>query len=184
MMEVLFTASKYGKTKIQEDYDQILIVLKGLCGSVYSPEIDEYVEHLTQKELDNLPSELYHAAYIQKLFKKVDAVVVEYSYGGFALGYEVSKALSLYKPVLGLYKDKSSNIDKIQESNFYPVQYNSENLKSVIEEFIFEIIPKYRSKRVNFLLSAENVRKLDDISKKSKRSKSEIIRSLIEEMQN
>lgn len=184
-MKIYFTAAISLKDKYGENYTKIINLLKGMGHDV----IHEHISNIEMSDIHKATEKEQKEYYIkvQNWIKKADAVVAELSFPStLNVGHEVSTAIELNKPVIGLYlKDKASSFFKgIQNERFLYSQYSIDNLNEVIEESL-DYASSQQDTRFNFFVSPKHINFLDWIAQNKKIPRSVYLRRLIEkEMSN
>jgi len=116
-----------------------------------------------------------------KCINKADVVVMEISGHSMSMGYIVSKALEINKPVIAMYREGMEPvfIAGIGDPKLIMVKYTPENF----EKMIWESLKKARSLidvRFNFFVSPKILTYLDWVGQKRMIPKSVFLRNLIE----
>lgn len=117
-----------------------------------------------------------------KCINKADILVMEISGHSMSMGYILSKALEINKPVIALYKEADMEpifIAGIDDPKLILVKYNPAN----VEKTIWESIKKAKSLidvRFNFFVSPKILTYLDWVGQKRMIPKSVFLRNLIE----
>lgn len=116
-----------------------------------------------------------------KAITKADVVVMEISGHSMSMGYILSKALEINKPVIAMYRDEAEPvfIAGIGNPKLVLAAYNSTN----VEKVIWESLKKAKSLidvRFNFFVSPKILTYLDWVGQKRMIPKSVFLRNLIE----
>ncbi len=116
-----------------------------------------------------------------KCINKADVVVMEISGHSMSMGYIVSKALEINKPVIAMYREGMEPvfIAGIGDPKLILVKYTPQNM----EKTIWESLKKARSLidvRFNFFVSPKILTYLDWVGQKRMIPKSVFLRNLIE----
>ena len=117
-----------------------------------------------------------------KCINKADIVVMEISGHSMSMGYILSKALEINKPVVALYREEDMEpvfIAGIDDPKLILAKYTSTN----VEKTIWESIKKAKSLidvRFNFFVSPKILTYLDWVGQKRMIPKSVFLRNLIE----
>jgi hypothetical protein len=113
--------------------------------------------------------------------KKADVVMMEVSGHSISMGFLVSKALDLSKPVIAFYKKgtKSIFLEGINDPKFKLMEYDEKNINSVLDLAIEEA-KKTIDIRFNFFVSSKILTYLNWISQNKNLPRSVFLRELIE----
>ncbi len=151
-------------------------------GKMVSDKVMKWVKKGV-KDLSGAPKNISRENYIQSLdsVKKADVVVMEVSGHSMSMGYLISKALEMNKPVIGLFKKEYEPIfiKGINDPKLILVSYDSEN----VEQTIKTAIKKANSLvdvRFNFFVSPKILNYLDWVAQKRMLPRSVFLRNLIE----
>ena len=115
-----------------------------------------------------------------------DAVVIEYTVPNFSSSHQINYALLKRKPtlVMRLHKDNprftDSYLEALRSPNLTLKQYTKKNYKEILEEFIGFSKVEQGQQRYNIVLDKKQKYYLDWASEEYNRSRSEIIRGLID----
>jgi len=149
------------------------------------PGTDGYIERHgnTQKDRD-----------IKKIFgevieavNKCDITIIEYTVPSFSSSHQINLSLTCRKPTLVLReKDanpewKNSYIDAVNSPLLFVKEYEGDGYKNILKEFLGQFKNGYGQERYNFVLDKREKYYLDWASDKYSKSRSEILRDLIEE---
>ena len=176
-MKVYFTASFSGKEQYKEEYELVINTLKDLDAQVL-----DLVSHVSPEIFTSSPEEK------KKIYKKIDnclkvadLVVAEISYPSINVGYEISTALKMEKPVLALrLKGTRSNVlEGHPDEKFKIVEYKKETLKPLLKEWI-KTANDQIDVRFNFFIPPSIVNYLDWVAKKRRVPRSVFLRNMIE----
>lgn len=187
-MKVWFGCTTLDWEKHREEYIDIrreLINLGNILLFDWIPETDKYInEHgHPERERD-----------IQGIFKKIvesinkcDVSITEYTVPNFSSSHQISLSLARQKPTLVL-KQKNLNhgwnnsyIDAVKSPLLFVKEYEGDGYKEIIKEFLGQFKSGYGQERYNFVLDRREKYYLDWASEKYSKSRSEILRDLIEE---
>lgn len=113
---------------------------------------------------------------------KSDIVVAEVTNKSFLVGFQVSSALQMKKPVLLL--STTNEVDSVvgvdlNEENIRYSQYNEKNLESIVEEFVKQNIRDGKQVRFNFFIDKKLLNYVNWRSLKYGIAKSEVIRTAL-----
>lgn len=116
---------------------------------------------------------------------EADASIIEFTVPNFSTSHQITYSLQRRKPTLVLRLNrentfKDSYIDAIESPFLTIKEYNTQNFKEIINEFLGLSEYEDGQGRYNVVLSVKNKYYLDWASLKYKKSKSKIIRDLIE----
>ena len=116
-----------------------------------------------------------------KAINKADVVIMEITGHSMSMGYILSKALEINKPVIAMYRDDAEPvfIAGIGDPKLVMAAYNSTN----VEKVIWESLKKAKSLidvRFNFFVSPKILTYLDWVGQKRMIPKSVFLRNLIE----
>ncbi|HSW97758.1 MAG TPA: hypothetical protein VLF89_08085 [Candidatus Saccharimonadales bacterium] len=179
-MKVYFTASVAAKDQYLDQYLNIINYLKSLGHTITSSHITEMTESL----INELPREevLDFHSKVEKWIKECDFIIADTAFPSVSVGYEISLALRMGKPVLVFYENGGppSLLRYHKDENLITERYTSATYKEVIKSFIHSISGKSDLKFI-FLITPKIANFLDDIVHKEKTPKSVYIRKLIEE---
>lgn len=135
------------------------------------------------KDLSGVPLKVKKENYIQSVeaVKKADIVVMEVSGHSMSMGYLISKALEMNKPVIALHKKEQMPIfiKGIDDQKLIISEYTEEN----VEEITKQALKKANSLidvRFNFFVSSKILNYLDWVSQKKMLPRSVFLRDLIE----
>lgn len=183
-MTVYFTASIVGKKQYLSYYLEIIDTFK-------TKNIDVVYEHIintsqTQIRQEKIEDRLKFHIQLDKWISCCDFVVAEVSFPSISVGYEISLAQNLGKPVLVLFSNSHppSLLADYYNEKIICQRYNLATVKKIIEDFINHI-KKIHDVKFTFFIPAEMNAFLDSIARKEKLSKSVYLRRLIkEDMEN
>jgi hypothetical protein len=116
-----------------------------------------------------------------KCINRADIIVMEVSGHSMSMGYLVSKALEINKPVIALYtaEHKPIFIKGIINPKLILMEYTEENLEKIINE-AFKKAKGLIDMRFNFFVSPKILTYLDWVAQKRMVPKSVFLRNLIE----
>ncbi len=178
-MTAYFTASITGKKQYLPNYLKIIDDLKSKGYHVFSDHIikttEGFIHPLGRKERLK-----YHES-LETWIKNSDFVIAEISYPSVSVGYEISLALSLGKPILILYTegDPPSLLAHHKAENLVCEKYTMETLTEIINDFT-DFTESAADTKFTFFINREMVTFLDKISIRDKIPKSVYLRRLIE----
>jgi hypothetical protein len=181
-MKIFLGASIHGKAKYQVNYQLIADEAQAQGHTVLS----DHVLGTTQEVVasgDQDADLAFHRKVMDGL-KQADALFAEVSYPSTSVGYLVSVAVQMGKPVVVFYSgtEEPHLFRSLEKTNdkFQIIRYNSlENLKSEIP-FAAEFVSSVQDVRFNFFISPELSVYLDWIARNRKIPRSVYLRNLID----
>lgn len=178
-MKVYFTASIIGKRKYLSNYLQIIDVIKSKGFSIISAHIINTTEK--QIHFETKEERLKFSKQLKKWISSCDFMIAETSFPSISVGYEISLALQLGKPVLILFSEgrAPSLLAHHKDEKLVCEKYTPEILQDIIDDFI-SYIQGTEETRFTFFITPEIALHLEEISKKEKLPKSVYLRKLIE----
>lgn len=180
-MKIVLLGSKNGREKIPEVFDSIIKSLEDLSIEILGPYTQSYEEVLSPKEMKNPNPNARHAIFMRKIIKQADALIVEITFDGFALGHESTVALEEYKPVLAISQN-SKDFSFIHDSKFiFSIYKKHTEIPIIIKDFIKYYNQNFKTFRLNILLHQKQINYLKWIYQKKNINRSLFIRSLIDE---
>jgi nucleoside 2-deoxyribosyltransferase len=181
-MKIYFTASLTGKKYYLENYKKIMQYLEEMDCKVFSGHVFTNTKQQLLKETRE-ERVAYHS-YMEGKISWCDAVIAEVSFPSTSVGYEISIAVKKDKPVIALYFEKGGDYPPIlrarEEENTLLIDYNFDNLKSLLKGALNLIKTKSLEKRFTMLLPPDITNYLIKVSKKNNTHRSVYIRRLIE----
>lgn len=120
-----------------------------------------------------------------KAIELADVSIIEFTVPNFSTSHQITYSLSKHKPtlVMRLKKDNTfgdSYIEAINSPYLTVVQYDLKNYKNILDDFLFSIGQNSDFKRYNIMLNSRHKQYLDWASFKYRKSKSELLRELID----
>lgn len=183
-MKIFYTASFYGKSKYQREYDLVLKTIQKYSTDIISTELGNYLKLIDDKEKRKIKDlHKIHYEAIKKGISLADIVIMEISNPDFQLGHEATLAINNKKPVLCLSVNEDIGI-KIDSKYFYGCKYSEYNIDEIIKNFIDKNSKRKLSERFNMYLSNSQLKYLEKISKDKDMNTSEYIRLLIDRDRN
>lgn len=178
-MKAYFTASIAAKDQYLQLYKKIIDHLKSKRISVISEHITDSTE--TKIRMSTKEDRIEFHNKLEKWIKSCDFMIVEASFPSISVGYEISLALRVGKPVLILYSegDPPSLLAHHKDDKLVCEKYTASNVGVILDEFITYIQGKH-DLRFTFFITPEIVSYLDHVSKEDKIPKSVYLRQLIE----
>jgi hypothetical protein len=177
-MKIFFNASLSGKKVFEGSYKRIseildksehfLIdspVLIGSTGKVASESIKQAGDYYRK---------------LQKWIKSADICVFEVSFPSLGVGYEVSLALQLNKPVIALHTSghKPHILEGIADDRMQLLEYELEYLDDVLVDAL-EYASEQQDTRFNFFISPKHQAYLDWVAQHRKIPRAVFLRRLI-----
>lgn len=178
-MHVYFTASIMGKKKYLPNYLKIINTLKNKKFSVNSEHIINTTE--TQILIESKEDRLKFHEQLENWISSCDFVIAETSFPSISVGYEISFALALGKPILILYSEgrAPSLLAHHKDEKLVCEKYTPDTLSDIIDDFV-NYIQGTAESRFTFFITPKIALHLDKVSKKEKMPKSVYLRRLIE----
>jgi hypothetical protein len=178
-MTVYFTASIVGKKHYLPNYLKIIEVLKSKGLQVIFDHIIKTTE--SEIRMETKEDRLCFQRRLEKWINSCHFVVAETSFPSISVGFEISLALHLGKPVLILYCEghPPSLLAHHTEEKLICEKYSNHTLQQLIEDFV-NYVQGESDTKFTFFINREMATYLDKISKKEKIPKSVYLRNLIE----
>lgn len=185
-MTIHFSGSIHGKKKFVDRYTKIVEIIEENGHRVFA-------DHILQVSLDDIQKR--HARDDAKYFKKLiesikrsDALFVELSYPSPSVGFYISQAVSLRKPVVIFYSGtEESHLLRILESiseKIAVVRY-SDPIELITEvPLMLDFVAEVQDTRFNFFVSPDIATYLDWVAKERRVPRSVYLRRLIDEDMN
>jgi len=126
-------------------------------------------------------------AYVEEnleAIKRCDVVIVELTYSSFGSGFLIAAALEHKKPILAVSrgKVKSHTASGLADSLFTYKKYTTtDSLASIIDSFLDKNTIHTKDLRFNMFLTRATFKYLEDTSRETGKSRSEIIRELVKQ---
>lgn len=178
-MKVYFTASVSAKQKLLREYTNIVNHLKSLGHEVeYNHILDASESKIKGSSKEQVLD--FHSK-MEAWIKACDFIVADTSFPSVSVGYEISLALRVGKPVLVFYGvgGPPSLLAYYKDEKLISEEYRERTYKETIDTFI-RFIESKNDLRFTFFITPEIALFLDDIVQKEKTPKSVYIRKLIE----
>lgn len=135
------------------------------------------------KDISGAPLKVKKENYIQSIdsVKKADVIVMEVTGHSMSMGYLISKALEMNKPVIALHKKEHMPvfIKGISDPKLIICEYNEENVDQVMKEALVKANGLI-DVRFNFFVNSKILNYLDWVSQKRMIPRSVFLRNLIE----
>ncbi len=177
-MKIYFTASIVGKKHYLRNYLKIIGILQKLHHQVKSDHIIKVSENQINMQAKS-EREKFHKK-LKKWIMDSDCMVVETSFPSISVGFEISLALNLGKPVLLLHTNEAPTLlSSYNDEKLICEEYKIDGLKDILVDFVNYVRGKCEQ-RFTFFITSEIAGFLEDVSKKKKIPKSVYVRSLIE----
>jgi len=179
LLKLYFTGSIAARDQYIKKYKQIIEHVQGLGHEIIADHIltmsEDEIHHKTRSE------RLKFHTKIEKWIHTSDAMIAETSFPSISVGYEISLALRVGKPVLVLYSDGNppSLLAHHRDEKLMCEKYTSSTLSQIIDDFL-HYIDASSDLRFTFFITPKISAHLDDIAKTKKVPKSVYLRRLIE----
>lgn len=151
-------------------------------GKMVSNKVMEWVKKGV-KDISGAPLHIKRENYIQSIdsVKKADIIVMEVSGHSMSMGYLISKALEMNKPVIALHDKKHIPcfIKGIDDPKLIISEYSDEDMEQVIKEALKKA-DSLVDIRFNFFINPKILNYLDWIAQKRMQPRSVFLRNLIE----
>jgi len=179
-LKLYFTGSIAAPQSNQKNYLNIVQLVKDNGHTI----IADHILSVSEKEvsLKTREERLKFHTQIEQWIHSSDALIAETSFPSISVGYEISLALRVGKPVLVLYKDGEppSLLAHHRDEKLLCEKYTTQTLPHILQDFIGYIDSK-TDLRFTFFITPKIASFLDTIAKKEKLPKSVYLRKLIEE---
>ena len=177
-MNIYFTASIVGKKDYLLNYIKIIEILKSHGHKVASDHIIKASENKINMQ-SQLDREKFHKQ-LKKWIMDADAMVVEASFPSISVGFEISLALSLGKPVLLLYVNEAPTLlSNYNNEKLFCEKYTTATVNEIIDDFVLYAQGSADS-RFTFFITSNIASYLEKVSRDKKIPKSVYLRKLIE----
>lgn len=178
-MRAYFTASVVGKRYYLANYLKIIDILKEKSIKVISSHIIDVTEE--EIRLESKEKRIAFHRQLEKWINSANFMMVEASFPSISVGYEISLALTLGKPVLMLYcnEEPPALFAHQEDDKLVCERYTLETLKDIIHDFI-SYVQGTSDTRFTFFITNEIAAYLDKVARKEKLPKSVYLRKLIE----
>lgn len=181
-MNIYFTASIVGKKRYLKNYLNIIDILNRKGHKVTSDHIIKTSENQTNFQTEEQRKK-FHIK-LKKWIMDANAVVVETSFPSISVGFEISLALNLGKPVLLLYTNEGPTLlSSYSNEKLFCEKYNGSTLGGLIEDFLL-FVEGNADSRFTFFITSNIAHFLEKISREKKIPKSVYLRRLIEKQIN
>lgn len=181
-MRVYFMASTHGRKKYLGTYKKIVELVNQQGATAVEHVISSDAEYF--KQLDERGHIHFHQKVLDEI-KKADVIIAELSYTSTSMGYLVSTAVGMGKPVIVFYSGEEephlfvtleTSIDK-----FTVVRYKHESELDKEVPMILRFAQDNQDTRFNFFISPEISNYLNWVAKSRKVPRSVYLRKLIDE---
>jgi hypothetical protein len=179
-MLVHFTASRYD---IEENIQHLRHVVDAIHEEGHNLARDwiepAYNSHIKHGDIDIDWTEAYQDSL--EAINKADVVVADTTIRSFSVGYQVAMAIQMKKPTLVLHREGTSDsffASGIQVGVAYK-EYNSDNVKHLIQSFLKENDIQAKDMRFNFFIDRPIYNYLRWAAYKTGKTKAEILRELV-----
>ncbi len=178
-MKAYFTAAIARSPDQSEHYLSIINYVKHLGHTIASAHMTASTEPLIDQA--DRATVLGFQEKVEKWIHACDFMIADVTYPSVSVGYEISHALRLNKPVLVFYeKNGPPSLLRFHENdNMATEHYDPRTYKESIEHFIRTIERKVETKFI-FLITPKIAEFLNDIALKEKIPRSVYLRKLIE----
>jgi 2'-deoxynucleoside 5'-phosphate N-hydrolase len=177
-MNCYFTASIVGKKYYLLNYNKIVECVKKFGIKIQAEHILDTSEN--EIRLESREKRIAFHKQLEKWIKLSDFMIAEVSFPSISVGYEISLAMQMDKPVLILYSDKPpSLLAHHEDEKLVCEKYTNETVGGIIKDFVGFIDDKTRS-RFTFFVTPEIASFLEKVQKKQKIPKSVYLGQLIE----
>ena len=179
-MKVYFTASIVGKKYHLANYLKIIDILKSKNCQVISDHIIKSTE--SEVKLEKKEDRLKFHKQLEKWITSSDFTVAETTFPSISVGYEISLAEALLKPILILFSEGNppSLLAHHRDEKLICEKYSRENLPGLIDDFI-NYVRGNNDTRFTFFITSKIASFLEKVSRKGKLPKSVYLRKLVEE---
>src|SRR3989344_8508752 len=178
-LKIYFTASIAAKQQYLDNYHQIVDHIKKRRHDI----ISDHIFNTSEKQI-SLKTREERLAFHNKLEEWIfscDGLVAETSFPSISVGYEISLALRVGKPVLVLYSEGEppSLLAHHRDEKLLCEKYTQATVTDIIDDFLHYIQSK-SDLRFTFFITPKIASYLDEVAKKNKLPKSVYLRKLIE----
>ncbi len=183
-MKVYFSATITDDEQYKSSYKKILNILKQGKHDIYEYGSDQLDTSKILSQSDDEILKIYRE--LDKFLKQADVYIADISLPSVAIGYEISQAIVLRKPVLALINEKSSfqplATIKGNKSRYLELEkYNVNTLPKILKDFMKKSKKKLDSKFI-LIVSPEIDSYLTWSSQENRMHKAQIVRDAIEKV--
>ncbi|MFA9289083.1 MAG: nucleoside 2-deoxyribosyltransferase [Weeksellaceae bacterium] len=179
-LNLYFTASIAAKEKYQPYYEKIVDHITAQGHHV----VADHIMNATEKQvsISSREDRLKFHNQLERWIYSCDGLIAETSFPSISVGYEISMALRVGKPVLILYSEGEppSLLAQHKDEKVLCERYTNQTLPSILNDYVHYIQSK-SDLRFTFFITPQIASYLDDVSKQDKLPKSVYLRKLIEE---
>ncbi len=177
-MRIYFTGSIVGKDKYLANYEKIISLLRGDGNTVTAEHIMNASENKISMQSE-AAREKFHTT-LKKWIMDAQCMVVETSFPSISVGFEISLALNLNKPVLVLYTNNPPTLlSGYNDEKMICSKYSLDTITDIIDDFL-NYVKGTSEHRFTFFITTEMNHFLEKVSKKNKIPKSVYLRQLID----
>lgn len=185
-MKIYFSATITDDEQYKSSYKQILNILKQGKHDIYEYGSDQLDTSKILSQSDDEILKIYRE--LDKFLKQADVYIADISLPSVAIGYEISQAIVMRKPVLALINEKSSfqplATIKGNKSRYLELEkYNVDTLPKILKDFMKKSKKKLDSKFI-LIVSPEIDSYLTWSSQENRIHKAQIVRDAIEKVMN
>lgn len=178
-LKLYFTGSVAARDQFAKNYQKIISSVKEKGHSI----IADHIMGISEKEIGMKTREdrLKFHTKIERWIHSCDALIAETSFPSISVGYEISLALRVGKPVLVLYSEGEppSLLAHHRDEKILCEKYTSSTLPEILEDFIGYVGGK-TDLRFTFFITPKIAGFLDQVSRSEHLPKSVYLRKLIE----
>ena len=179
-LTVYFTGSIAAKEQYLPKYQKIVDFLKSQGHKVIAEHIFDATE--SDIRIKQRDERIKFHDQLEKWIHACDFMIAETSFPSISVGYEISLALRVGKPVLILYSegDPPSLLAHHKDEKLVCEKYTTQNVQAIVSDFLHFVQSK-SDLRFTFFITPRIATYLDQIAKQEKLPKSVYLRKLIEE---
>ncbi len=179
LMNIYFTASTVGKEYYSKNYERVIDSIRKRGHKVRYKHMDDAAEAMRRARSKS--DRFNYQKMLEQWIASSDCMIVEGTYPSMSVGYEISIALRLGKPILLLYHQgvPPSLFDDSTIEKMIIEKYDAKNLQEILDDF-FGFAQSNSESRFTFFITAEIASYLDKIARDKKTPKSVYLRQLIE----
>lgn len=184
-MKVFFGTTTYQWEKYKKNYFMIRDYLVELNNVILFDWIDKADKNIRKRIKERDIKQ--HFREITKAISEADASVIEFTIPRFSSSHQINFSLLRRKPTLVLFQKKpnsfykNSYLEGMDTPLLTLAEYNNENYKNIIRKFIGVTEQGSGMGRYDFVLDKRCKYYLDWAAAMYKKSRSEIVREMIEE---
>ncbi len=173
-LTVYFTGSIAAKEQYLPKYQRIVEFLTSNGHKVIAEHIFDSTE--SDIRLKKRDERIKFHDQLEKWIHSCDFMIAETSFPSISVGYEISLALRVGKPVLVLYSegDPPSLLAHHKDEKLVCEKYTSQNVQAIISDFLHFVQSK-SDLRFTFFITPRIATYLDQIAKREKLPKSNLI---------